>query len=662
MVDKFIMRLLSSLIGLSLISNVLGASSQTSAKGSKGYEFPSVIMGKDIFGMYFLNATLGNPEQFQRLRLDIAQPYLWIPNIGSKCPDSSTTCNERTVYDPSSSNTSIPYRSGHVFDFEFIDALFANGSAYTDRFSFPNILGSTESYSYGNHSGLVEVDHGHLNISSMSFFSTYNSGGLSIGSLGLGGNVESRNSDLDSGQYDGSFFLLEELKEAGLIEGRGYSLWLGGDNTSLVEQEGTVYSSESIAGRLILGAVNPNLIDGKFVSFNMLPYQNPDTLEMSNGYPILPMGPINIISKSGASLNMTSNNYLQPVLLDSRYTNSRLPIEAIIQIAIQIDASYVEQLNSWVVSCSILKESVVLEFSFGPLRIKVPLKQFLKKAIDPDTGNARTLSNGDQACILSLYPNHDIGYNILGAPFMKSIYLAVDNEGGTIALGQSLRRFISEADNIEENTSGADIESTISEGTLSESTIPESTTTEMAITSSITSNSSMLERRVTANATANHNIYLVSLYSESVGSTIETEYPVIAISSAFIPYASTVNMTRTKTMKLLPDVHQASNYSYPVEFTATLNSNGVISQGHSFYNTDRTSSTTRSSSSQFASLSVRAPTATNGTTMTMSAAGYRLQPISYTENKMGITQRMSMLRSWVMVTMLALATGFLLFV
>lgn len=102
-----------------------------------------------------------------------------------------------------------------------------------------------------------------------------------------------------------------------------------------------------------------------------------------------------------ASLNMTSKDFLSPALLDSTSSVSYLPTNTIIQIAVQIAATYVESLDRWLVQCSMANMGVSLGFTLRELVIEIPLRDLLSSTYDTSTNSSMFFSSGQEASLFS---------------------------------------------------------------------------------------------------------------------------------------------------------------------------------------------------------------------------------------------------------------------
>lgn len=521
--------------------------------------FPTIILGKDQTSLYYANISFGTPEQQESLRIDIAQPYIWLlsGNESSGCNVSYNGCTSVNRYFIDNSTTAINRNDGLVYQLDFMDSIFINGSAVMDTMNFTMLDMPNESslplVKSINSSSTAHLTENYLSLSNVSFINALYASSLTKGALGLGGKITDGTMEIDSSKFDNSFFFLNMLTELGIINSPSYSLWLGGDTISynLTKLPSGVMDD---CGKLILGAVDPTLFTGPLRKFKMIPFIDRDTLAVSTGYPILPMGTIYISSNTGKTLNMTAEDFSAPVLLDSRYSFSYLPTDAIVQIALQIGAIYVESLGKWVVACSIADLGVHLNFTFDNIEISIPLEDFLATSYDTQSNTTLHFSDGEDACYLTMVSKTGTGFNILGGAFLKNIYMAVDLDDESIAIAQA--------------------------------------------------------RRVQMNTSANSA-------STTLIPPLNTTGAVQAIFSGNIPYAVSRNLSSS--MTLYPQQAPSVTTNIPEQFTATLFSDGLISTGRSFYDTSRSTSSTKSTTTQFESFSISNSSTTGANTKSNSA-------------------------------------------
>mgnify|MGYP003365359399 CR=1 FL=1 len=545
-------------------------------------QFPTVLVGKNNDNYYYVNVSFGTPGQLQQLALDTSNPYSWVLSgtDNSQC-SNHTECDETTLYMVNESSTSVDINAGKFYSLEFIEGINVNGTAVSDVMLFPNISVLTNSVNSDdvnpfsrvirNSTTNVTFTNNYLKISQPYFLNVNESSNLLTGVLGLGGIITYPGNAIDYRNFDSDqFYFMKSLVDANIIESAGYSLWLNSDPTSVeTTLSGSILNDNS--GRLIFGAVDPTLFSDTLVQFDMIPFMDSSTGVASTGYPILPMGPIYITNSNKDTLNMTSKDYLEPVLIDSSFIGSYLPVSTIIQIAIPIGANYVESLDRWLVRCDVGTVGAHIDFTFDEVTIKVPLQHLLTTTFDATSNETMHFSDGQAACFLKLYANSYIGFNVLGESFLRNAYLAVDLNGNTVALGQA-----NSPDDI------YDAEST----TMGVATSSQSTSVQSSSTSTST---------------------------------------VAAIRSGYIPYAKHKVYNDTSLTLYPASVSVQSSY-IPGQYTATVFSNGIVTAPvRSFYETSRTSTTTRASSTQFNSLSINMSSVTASRTVN-AASNKRVQP------------------------------------
>ncbi|EJS42222.1 yps7p [Saccharomyces arboricola H-6] len=550
---------------------------KSEASSSMDDAFPVLLIGRDGRGNYYVNSTFGTPSQFQRLAIDIIQPYMnLVSGINSSLWEGSYIHNGVPLYAINESTSSIPVSPGQIYELSYIDGRAVNCTLVTDDMNFTNVLAENSSTTLLTN--LVEkeddmqFDSGSLSLSNVSFFNIESANFETLGLLGLSGKITNPGSDIDSSQYTENSYFLSLLKDANFIESSSYSLWLAGDTSTYQTYTDPIYK----CGKLILGGVDPSLFTGTLGKFDLIPYVDPVSNAVSIGYPIVPLGPIYIVSSSGQSLNMTSKDFLSPALLDSTSSVSYLPTSTIIQIAVQIAATYVESLDRWLVQCCMADMGVTLGFRFRDLTINIPLRDLLSATYDTSTNTSMFFSSGQEACFLTLYANTNTGLNILGEAFMKNIYMAMDLEDNTIAIAQAKKV---RDDGLAEEVNETNVSTAIKK-----------------------------------------------------------------IKSGYIPYAKVMNSSSTKNLTLYPSYRSGYMFTVPGQLTAAY-SNGVITgAGRSFYDTSRTSTSPRSSSSQFDSFSVSASenwlNSSNGTSTVSGAAVCLSNPYTLNGKSVAFPTRM----------------------
>lgn len=541
---------------------------------SKPQALPTLSLNKDNNSVYYTNVSIGTPGQKQHLVINIVDPYNWVTSSNFETHNHISN-HQSGLYDSNFSETSESEDGSRIFHLDFVDLENVNATAVMDRISFESVSLKNQSLHSLNNSqngdSWVSYDPHSLVLSNLSFFEI-NDTSSQEGVLGLGGRISDQGTDIDSSQFDSSFFFLENLRDNGIIESLSYSLWFGGDTRPYYNM-GRDVPDEIDCGKLILGGVDPYYYTGSLKKFHNLIFLDSKTDTLSRGYPVLPMGTINVVSSAGNSINVTNENFLTPVLLDSRYSFSHLPAEAIVQIAVQINAIYVKEIDKFVVSCKIADMGVTIQFEFGDLSINVPLTDFLMSSYNPNLNSTMRFSGGDEACFMTMVSSEETGFNILGTSFLRNIYLAVDHDDQSIAIAQARRKYTT------------------------------------LISPEIEDGSSAIS------ATFNY-------LSPSLSSTGEAK----PMASGYIPYA--VSSNESLSMTLSPSQPPSRDSHIPNQFTATVFSNGLISTGRSLYNTYRLTSPSTTVPTDFASFSVTSAQRTNsaGQQGHKDSSGYRLKP------------------------------------
>lgn len=256
-------------------------------------------------------------------------------------------------------------------------------------------------------------------------FINANSSSVSVGGFGLAGNFLS-----DSG-------FTNSLESTYDFNVNGYSL----------------YFNKFQDSNISFAQVMPGVVDKKYYIddlylFDLLAhtgsrYTSGQGLEFENSlmdYMIIPSIQIDDIlmenGDSGETLSLKgdrTDGY--GVIFDSRTIFNLMPLDVIINIAIQTNAYYNEQAERWIVECETIRNvNALIDFRFGDLDIRIPLNNFLMNATSD--GDPLIFSNGQPACYLKFLPTSNT-YLTLGLSFLEAVYLVVDNRGSTIAIAKS---------------------------------------------------------------------------------------------------------------------------------------------------------------------------------------------------------------------------------
>ncbi|CAK9442270.1 uncharacterized protein LODBEIA_P60130 [Lodderomyces beijingensis] len=398
------------------------------------------------FGGNSLDDDSETPIQKIGLRLDLTQPEIWVMNYANfigcsqlyqwissaeaqmssgtatatataSLPQSITTraeftenCAKRGVYTstslaamPQPQDPNVAISNGESYMVPYMNQIVASGEFATDKINF-NITNGMN----------FELD----NVT----FLDANETNMYVGGLGLALHAK------------GTGFL-PRLVQAGIIRSPGYSLWF--NNYSDVEHT---------FAQLIPGVVDQKYYIGDLHQFQIVPHVGSRYAQLPQidadlaalTLPVINLDDIRVENlDSGESLSIKSNDEALPVVLDSRIIYSYLPQSVIVNLAVQTNAYYSPEAGRWLVECDTLSSgNATIVFKLGSnLSIKVPTRDFITDAIYQN--NLLKFESGANACYLTFLPTESSGYSALGLPFLRHIYLVVDNEGGNIAVAET---------------------------------------------------------------------------------------------------------------------------------------------------------------------------------------------------------------------------------
>lgn len=361
------------------------------------------------------------------LRLDIVQPDIWVMD-GAEYYDCDAinswyVSEEGTGTDVPSSVTTNPYYEATVCGAGGLYTALATASQDdSPSYAIPyvneleavgNFALANLSFSLANEQSVKLSDFTFLSVSETNVF---------YGGLGLAGNPAGTG-------------LLNALVEKGYIKSRGYSLWFN-----------SYVDFDLALGELIPGVVDQKYYQDPLYAFEMLPIEG-DRYKgawssVNSGIadlklPTLLLDDISVGNDlTGQKISLKPDTDPLPVILDSRTTHNYLPLEIIVNIAIQTNAFYSAEAGRWLVECDkIADSSASLYFKFNKLDIKIPITNFITEAVWYK--NTLKFQNGKKACFLDFSPAAGHGFNALGLSFLTGVYLAVDNDGGYVALANS---------------------------------------------------------------------------------------------------------------------------------------------------------------------------------------------------------------------------------
>lgn len=253
-----------------------------------------------------------------------------------------------------------------------------------------------------------------------------NASDVSTGGLGVG----------QGGVGTADFNFLSGFVRGGLISSNSYSLALD--------------PSDQMSPRLYLGGITTERFTGNLYNFPFVPVvdESRSIITSNNGstdtLPVVPISGYGVTSNStGKSLTfsqsyddmMNQGWYPKPALLDSRTLYNYIPYSTLIQVAVELNAYYAASMASWLVDCNVA-QSGTFDIYIGNTAISVNISSIIYPAADGNDTNLFFM-NGHEACVLALLPDYILGYSVLGTPFLKHAYLAVDNDGKQLALAKA---------------------------------------------------------------------------------------------------------------------------------------------------------------------------------------------------------------------------------
>ncbi|CAM1502894.1 Fc.00g076700.m01.CDS01 [Cosmosporella sp. VM-42] len=350
--------------------------------------------------LYFLNASMGTPEQSIRFHLDTGSSDLWVNTADSEyCSTRSDPCVISGTYNANDSST-YEYVASN-FNISYADGSGAAGDYATDTLHI-----------------------GNQDIKSLQFGIGYESSSaqsiLGIGYPAIEAQVEREG--MKSYQN-----LPAKMAADGIIASNAYSIWLNDLNAS--------------TGTILFGGVDHSQYDGELVT---LPIQKSGD-EVSEFF----------ITLTGISLGSSTiqDNLALAVLLDSGSSLTYLPDDIVSDIFNMVDAVYDEDEETAFVPCSLANEDMNMTFKFSdPASISVPINELVLDFTDI-TGRQLAFRNGDAACMFGIAPSAG-GTNVLGDTFLRSAYVVFDLDNNEISLAQS--NFNVTSTNIAEIGSGDD--------------------------------------------------------------------------------------------------------------------------------------------------------------------------------------------------------------
>ncbi|ODQ61283.1 hypothetical protein WICANDRAFT_90671 [Wickerhamomyces anomalus NRRL Y-366-8] len=354
---------------------------------------------------------MGTPPQELSLRIDIAQPYVWTRSRQSlpvcangQTPNNTFECDSGIGAFNQSASSSY-YDENNWQRLIFLDYVWVNGTMSQDTLAFDQAFNVDINGSETRNLTVNEIN-----------FINANDSRVPMGGLGLSSKFDDSNND-----YNTNF--LDILKDQHVINSSSFSL----------------YHKDDSSADLMLGGVNQDYYVGDFVVFDKQPYWDNRENKLVNDYPILPLSSLMVSNARGQTAYISTSNNTEPVLIDTRSSYNYLPYSMVVALAVQLNAFYSNDIDVWLLKCSITNLNATIGFQFGNVTVNVPIDEMINPAYTSSGNETLVFDDGEEACLLLVTPNYYFGYSVLGSPFFKSAYIAVDNEANKIAIAQAAK-------------------------------------------------------------------------------------------------------------------------------------------------------------------------------------------------------------------------------
>ncbi|KAL8971647.1 MAG: hypothetical protein Q9183_000950, partial [Haloplaca sp. 2 TL-2023] len=313
-------------------------------------------------GYYIADISLGTPPQNVRLVVDTGSSDMWCNHIHSQLCQSGR-CIESGTYDANASST-----------YEYIGSTF-------------NITYAPQNYARGDHA-TETVRIGDIELTKMQFGIGYDSSS-SHAILGLGYHLNEARSPFE--QFKTYRNMPLQLLDQGHIRSLTYSIWLD--------------DLETDTGVILFGALDTEKFEGDLQTVPLIQNRGQYTAFL--------------VSLTGLKLsgNSFSHGLPVPLLLDTGAPNSILPRSLTDEIMAALNIKYDIPFD-----CDQIKPDKSLEFSFGNVRITVPISEMI-------------MPQGEK-CAFGIVPGGE-GGGLLGDTFLRSAYIVYDLGNNQVHMAQT---------------------------------------------------------------------------------------------------------------------------------------------------------------------------------------------------------------------------------
>ncbi|CAM9018705.1 unnamed protein product [Wickerhamomyces anomalus] len=326
--------------------------------------FPTIKAQSDNGFVYYTNISMGTPPQELSLRIDIAQPYVWTRSRQSlpvcangQTPNNTFECDSGIGAFNQSASSSY-YDENNWQRLIFLDYVWVNGTMSQDTLAFDQAFNVDINGSETRNLTVNEIN-----------FINANDSRVPMGGLGLSSKFDDSNND-----YNTNF--LDILKDQHVINSSSFSL----------------YHKDDSSADLMLGGVNQDYYVGDFVVFDKQPYWDNRENKLVNDYPILPLSSLMVSNARGQTAYISTSNNTEPVLIDTRSSYNYLPYSMVVALAVQLNAFYSNDIDVWLLKCSITNLNATIGFQFGNVTVNVPIDEMINPAYT-SSGNETLIDN-----------------------------------------------------------------------------------------------------------------------------------------------------------------------------------------------------------------------------------------------------------------------------
>ncbi|KAM0713908.1 hypothetical protein Q7P37_010870 [Cladosporium fusiforme] len=323
--------------------------------------------------LYFMNVTIGTPEQELQLHLDTGSSDLWVNVDNSKlCMEREDPCSASGTYNANASS-SYSYIDS-TFNISYVDGSGSVGDYVSDTVRFGGITLEEQQFGVGYVSSSTE------------------------GILGIGYPINEVAVAYNGGNpYPNVPW---NLVKHGEISSNAYSLWLNDLSAS--------------TGSILFGGINTAKFQGELQTLPIIP-ENGVYAEF-----VIALTDVGANGESGA----IAKDLATPVLLDSGSSLMYLPDEIAYTIFDSVDATYQEDQGAAIVDCALRWGTGTIDFTFSGPTISVGLSELV---ITVGT------ENGEPICIIGILPAEDTT-PVLGDTFLRSAYVVYDLDNHEISM------------------------------------------------------------------------------------------------------------------------------------------------------------------------------------------------------------------------------------